>query len=66
MDNICDYDEAYTKQDAEDIGWCSNCKIKSCTKNKYKAISKEFIDFANKHKDKVKPIIEHINTLYKE
>lgn len=44
MDNICDYDEAYSRDDAENIGWCSNCKIKSCVKNKYKTISKEFSD----------------------
>ena len=29
----CDYDEAYTKSDAEDIGFCSNCKISSCEKS---------------------------------
>lgn len=33
MDNICDYDEAYTRDDAEEIGWCSKCKIENCPKN---------------------------------
>lgn len=32
-DNWCDYDEAYTKSDAEDIGFCANCKISSCEKS---------------------------------
>ena len=26
MDNICDYDEGYTRWDAYDIGWCAKCK----------------------------------------
>lgn len=30
IDNICDYDEGYTRADASEIGWCSNCK---CNKN---------------------------------
>ena len=25
-DNICDYDEGYTRWDAYDIGWCMKCK----------------------------------------
>ena len=29
-DNICDYDEGYTKADAEDFGWCRTCQISSC------------------------------------
>ena len=29
----CDYDESYTKSDAEDIGFCANCKISSCEKS---------------------------------
>lgn len=29
----CDYDEAYTQFDAEDIGFCANCKISSCEKS---------------------------------
>ena len=29
----CGYDEAYTKSDAEDIGFCANCKISSCEKS---------------------------------
>lgn len=33
-DNICNYDEGYTKLDAKDIGWCANCKIKECNNNK--------------------------------
>ena len=33
-DNICDYDEGYTKADAEDFGWCRTCKISSCRKSK--------------------------------
>lgn len=30
----CDYDEAYLKVDAEDIGFCGDCRIMSCEKNK--------------------------------
>lgn len=30
--NICYYDEAYSKTDASDIGWCKNCKIQRCNK----------------------------------
>lgn len=33
-DNICDYDEGYTKADAEDFGWCRTCQISSCRKSK--------------------------------
>lgn len=31
---LCDYDEAYTRKDANDIGWCGKCKIKECPYNK--------------------------------
>ena len=31
---ICDYDEAYTRGEASDIGWCKKCKIKECPYNK--------------------------------
>ena len=30
MDRICDYDEAYTREDARDIGFCSRCGISGC------------------------------------
>lgn len=30
MDYICEYDEAYTKSEAEDIGFCGRCKIPTC------------------------------------
>lgn len=30
----CDYDEAYSKSDAEDIGFCSSCILTSCEKSK--------------------------------
>lgn len=33
MNNICDYDEAYTRADVYDIGWCSKCYNKKCSKN---------------------------------
>ena len=26
MDNICDFDEAYSRSDAYAIGWCYKCK----------------------------------------
>ena len=32
-DILCDFDEAYTKADAKDIGFCGSCKIVSCEKN---------------------------------
>lgn len=35
MDRFCDYDEGYTKVDAEDFGWCRNCTISSCRNSKY-------------------------------
>lgn len=31
-DNICNYDERYTKSDAEEIGFCVNCNSKKCDK----------------------------------
>ncbi len=31
---ICSYDEAYDIEDAEEIGWCINCKINDCPKSK--------------------------------
>ncbi len=30
MNYICEYDEAYTKSDAEDIGFCGRCRIPAC------------------------------------
>lgn len=39
-DNICDYDEGYTRADAYEIGWCHkcncnpNCPYKKKTKSK--------------------------------
>lgn len=30
---ICEYDEAYSKDEAEDIGFCGKCRIPSCEKN---------------------------------
>lgn len=29
---ICEYDEAYSKDEAEDIGFCDKCRIPSCEK----------------------------------
>lgn len=26
MDKICNYDEGYYREEAYEIGWCSNCK----------------------------------------
>lgn len=31
---LCDYDEAYTREDASDIGWCGKYKVKECPYNK--------------------------------
>lgn len=31
---LCNYDEAYTREDASDIGWCGKCRIKDCPYNK--------------------------------
>ena len=31
---ICDYDEAYDRESASDIGWCGKCKIPECPYNK--------------------------------
>ena len=30
MNYICEYDESYTKSDAEDIGFCGRCRIPTC------------------------------------
>ena len=30
IDNVCDYDEGYTRADASEIGWCVHCK---CNEN---------------------------------
>lgn len=34
MDRMCYYDEAYTKADAKEIGFCGRCKIKNCENNR--------------------------------
>ena len=31
---LCDYDEAYTREAASDIGWCGKCRIKERPYNK--------------------------------
>lgn len=31
---LCDYDEAYDRESASDIGWCGKCKIPECSYNK--------------------------------
>lgn len=31
---LCDYDEAYDRESASDIGWCGECKISKCPYNK--------------------------------
>lgn len=33
MDIICDYDEAYTKSEAEEIGFCGGCRVPTCENN---------------------------------
>ena len=33
---ICERDEAYSRVDAEEIGWCADCRIPTCSKNKNK------------------------------
>lgn len=30
MDNICEYDEGYTKSEAGEIGFCGRCRIATC------------------------------------
>jgi hypothetical protein len=37
-DKLCYFDEAYDMIDAEEIGWCKECRIKECPKNKYKKL----------------------------
>jgi predicted RNase H-like nuclease (RuvC/YqgF family) len=37
MDRICDYDEAYTREDARDIGFCSRCGISGCKYSRSKS-----------------------------
>ena len=31
---LCDYDEAYDRESASNIGWCGKCKIPECPYNK--------------------------------
>lgn len=31
---LCDYDKAYDRESASDIGWCGKCKIPECPYNK--------------------------------
>ena len=54
---ICDYDEAYTKSDAKDIGFCGKCKISSCENNKKHITYRKFINpcklYARIKEDKV-------------
>lgn len=33
---ICERDEGYSRVDAEEIGWCADCRIPTCSKNKNK------------------------------
>lgn len=33
VDNLCDYDEAYTREDASEIGFCTNCSNYKCPWN---------------------------------
>lgn len=37
MDRICDYDEAYTREDARDIGFCRRCGISGCKYSRSKS-----------------------------
>lgn len=54
---ICDYDEAYTKSDAKDIGFCEKCGIASCENNKKHIVYRNFINpcklYARIKEDKV-------------
>ena len=34
IDHICDYDEAYSKADAREMGFCTTCRISSCKNNR--------------------------------
>lgn len=34
MNYICEYDEGYTKSEAEEIGFCERCRIATCEKSK--------------------------------
>jgi hypothetical protein len=38
---LCDYDEAYTREAASDIGWCGKCRIKECSCYIYNCFSTE-------------------------
>lgn len=33
MNYICEYDEAFTQSEAEDIGFCGRCRISTCEKS---------------------------------
>lgn len=33
-DDYCDIDDGYMKVEASEIGWCANCKYKSCRFNR--------------------------------
>ena len=69
MDRICDYDEAYTREDARDIGFCSRCGISgckySCSKNNVMNMSPK--DYINKidNKDaeirRLKKLVSELN-----
>lgn len=36
---LCDYNEAYDRESASDIGWCGKCKIPECPYNKGRNIN---------------------------
>ena len=51
MDRICDYDEAYTREDARDIGFCNRCGISGC---KYSRSKKNVMNMSpNDYMDKI-------------
>ena len=43
MDKICDYDEAYSRNEAYHIGWCNKCKCNKDCPYKKRCVDKENI-----------------------
>lgn len=53
MSRMCDYDEAYTREDARDIGFCERCRISDC-KYSYSKSNKNVMNMSpNDYMDKI-------------
>lgn len=65
MSRMCDYDEAYTREDARDIGFCGRCGISGC-KYSHSKLNKNVMNMSpNDYIDKIDKKDEEIRRLKK-